>query len=53
MNSPMPLTVSARLADFLGAGRTGKLILNIKDGRIISFELTESQSVDKRSVHVK
>lgn len=41
----IPPEVAAKLADFLAARKTGKVELDIKDGKISNYRLTESGSV--------
>lgn len=38
---PIPETAWARLREFLESGRTGKIVLNVKDGRVLSWEVRE------------
>jgi hypothetical protein len=33
---------SRKVAAFLAAGATGKIVLNVKDGRILAYEITEA-----------
>lgn len=48
MDAPLPEEIDARLAEFLKAGRTGNVLLDIKDGRIVAWKVTESGRVDTR-----
>jgi hypothetical protein len=43
---PIPPVVWDRLRDFLAAGRSGRLVLNIKAGEVLGYELTESARVE-------
>lgn len=45
----LPPEVTALLARFAAASKTGQLQLDIKDGKIVAWKLTESGRVDKRS----
>lgn len=43
----MPRELVVQLAHFLSQGKTGHTKLNIKDGRILAWEITELGRVDK------
>lgn len=43
--SPLPAIVTRKVADFLAAGTTGQIILDVKDGRILAYKLTEAGRV--------
>ena len=55
MTPGMPLELTTKLREFLAQGKTGNVVLDIKDGRILSWKLTEygrlcvtpSVSIDK------
>lgn len=40
---PLPVKCWARLREFLEAGRTGKIVLNVKDGKVLSWEVREHE----------
>jgi len=42
----LPSEIAARLAEFCGAKKTGTLQLDVKDGRIIVWRITEAGRVD-------
>lgn len=50
---PLPIEVVDRLQAFLTAGGTGQLVLDIKDGRIVGWKLTESVRIDRRQIAMK
>lgn len=44
--SELPSPVARRLSEFCEGAKTGTLQLDIKDGRVIGWRLTESGRVD-------
>jgi hypothetical protein len=42
---PLPTVVREKIADFLEAGNTGQIVLDIKEGRVLAYKLTESGRV--------
>lgn len=44
----LPPQVAWRLAEFCDAAKTGTLQLDIKDGHVVGYKLTESGRVDVR-----
>jgi len=45
--SELPAQVARRLSEFCTATKTGTLQLDIKDGNVVGWRLTESGRVDK------
>lgn len=42
MTTPgVPPEIAAKLREFLAAGKTGNVVLDIKEGRILSWKVTE------------
>ena len=41
MNEPIPPEITMAVAKFLSEGRTGNVMLNIKDGKILSAHVNE------------
>lgn len=37
----MPVEIGLKLREFLAAGKTGNVVLDIKEGRILSWKVTE------------
>lgn len=48
MGCTLPPQIANRLAEFCAGTKTGTLQIDIKDGRVISWKLTESGRIDKR-----
>jgi len=46
-NVLIPAELWAKLDEYLGAGKHGNVTLNIKGGKIISWQLTEIGRIDK------
>lgn len=44
----LPAPIARRLAEFAAARKTGTLQLDLKDGRVVSWRITESGRVDSR-----
>jgi len=42
---PVPPVVWQKIAAFLSAGTTGQIILDVKEGRILAYKLTEAGRV--------
>lgn len=40
--SPLPANVEHRLLEFLSAGKTGSLTVEIRNGRVLGWKITES-----------
>lgn len=47
MTCDLPAPVARRLAEFCASTKTGTMQLDIKDGRIIGWKLTEAGRIDK------
>lgn len=45
MSDPVPALVWAKLKAFLDAGKTGQIVLEVKDGRVQKLALTEWERV--------
>lgn len=43
--SPLPAVVTHKIAAFLQAGTTGQIVLDVKEGRVLAFKLTEAGRV--------
>lgn len=41
----LPTVVLSKIATFLAAGTTGQIVLDVKEGRILAYKLTESGRV--------
>ena len=41
MTPGVPVELAEKLREFLSAGKTGNITLNVKDGRIVGWQLTE------------
>jgi hypothetical protein len=41
----LPVVVLSKIATFLAAGTTGQIVLDVKEGRILAYKLTESGRV--------
>ena len=41
MTPGVPIELAEKLREFLSAGKTGNITLNVKDGRIVGWQLTE------------
>lgn len=48
--SPLPAVVTHKIAAFLQAGTTGQIVLDVKDGRVLAFKLTEAGRVPAEQV---
>lgn len=42
MTPGIPLEIAIKLRDFLASGKTGNVRLDIKDGRILAWQITEN-----------
>lgn len=42
---PLPLVVRQKIDAFLEAGHTGQIVLDVKEGRVLAYKLTESGRV--------
>ena len=42
---PLPALVQQKIAAFLAAGHTGQIVLDVKEGRVLAYKLTESGRV--------
>jgi hypothetical protein len=49
MSAPLPAALCARLKAFLQDGKSGEIVLHVKDGRILGYRLTEVGRVDTPS----
>lgn len=41
----LPVMVLTKIAAFLAAGTTGQIVLDVKEGRVLAYKLTESGRV--------
>lgn len=41
----LPPVVRQKIAAFLAAGRTGQIVLDVKEGRVLAYKLTEAGRV--------
>lgn len=41
MSAPLPPRTWARIKAFLDAGHTGQIVLEVKDGRVLAYRVTE------------
>lgn len=41
----LPSVVLAKIAQFLSAGTTGQIVLDVKEGRVLAYKLTEAGRV--------
>lgn len=46
---PLPAAIETKLLEFLAGGKTGSLTLEILNGRVNAYRLTESGRVDARA----
>lgn len=53
MSDLLPRDVECKLREFLIAGKTGQMVLHIKDGSILAANLSESIHVDTAGVRVE
>jgi hypothetical protein len=42
---PLPPALSTKLKDFLDGGKSGTIILQIRDGRVMAYEMHEKGAV--------
>lgn len=42
---PLPPVVLVKITAFLAAGTTGQIILDVKEGRVLAYKLTEAGRV--------
>lgn len=45
MNSPIPPDLWERIKAFCASGKTGQIVLDAKEGRILAWKITESGRV--------
>lgn len=43
---PLPASLWAKIAAFLQDGRTGQIVLDVKDGQVLAYKLTEAGRCD-------
>ena len=44
-SAQLPPVVQRKIATFLAAGNTGKITLNVKEGRVLAYEITDTGRV--------
>ena len=44
-HTTLPDVVARKVAEFLAAGTTGQIVLDVKEGRVLAYKLTEAGRV--------
>ena len=44
-SAQLPPVVQRKISAFLAAGNTGKITLNVKEGRVLAYEITDTGRV--------
>lgn len=47
---PLPASLWTKIAAFLQDGRTGQIVLDVKDGQVLAYKLTEAGRCDSAPV---